>query len=228
MRKSLNGNPIVAIAVIAVLGIGVAFLLLSSLSHSSSSTETATTSSGPVVAPAVPSATPTAPATTDPAAAASATAPATTGAVDPVTGLPAAPTTAPAAPANVGSFVAGPGLPDAVVTAFKRGDAVALLIVKRDGIDDRAVHKGFRLVASTPRVTAFETLAEGVARYARITEGVDLDRVPALVVLRPKSVTGAGPPKATVTYGFNSPQQLVQAVHDALYKGPENLPYHPR
>ena len=169
------------------------------------------------------------PATTDPAATATTPAtPTTSGAVDPVTGLPAAPAAAPAAPAEVGSFVAGPGLPKAVVTAYKRDDAVALLIVKRDGIDDRAVHKGFRIVASTPHVTAFETLAKGVARYARITEGVDLDRVPALVVVRPRSVTGAGPPHATVTYGFNSPQQLVQAVHDALYKGPENLPYHPR
>ena len=115
-----------------------------------------------------------------------------------------------------------------MVAAYKRGDAVALLIVKRDGIDDRAVHKGFRIVASTPHVTAFEALAKGRRRYARITEGVDLDRVPALVVLRPRSLAGAGPPKATVTYGFNSPQQLDQAVHDALYKGPENLPYHPR
>jgi hypothetical protein len=115
-----------------------------------------------------------------------------------------------------------------VVAAYKSGDAVALLVVKRDGIDDRAVHKGFRQVSAMHGVTAFETLAENVARYSRLTEGVDLDRVPALVVLRPRSVTGSGPPRATVIYGFNSPQQLTQAVRDAVYKGPEDLPYHPR
>jgi hypothetical protein len=224
MRKSLNDNPIVAIAVIAVLGIGVAFLLLSSMSGSSSSS-TSTTSTTPGATSTVPGATSTTAAPT------TSTTPTTPGAVDPATGLPTAPAATPAtpaAPASVGSFVAGPGLPKAVVTAYEGGDAVALLIVKRNGIDDRDVTKGFRQVKAMHGVVAFETVAKGVARYARITEGVDLDRVPAMVVLRPKSVTGSGPPRATVVYGFNSPQQLTQAVRDALYNGPEDLPYHPR
>jgi hypothetical protein len=226
VRKSLNNNPIVTIAVIGVLGVGVAFLLLSSLSKPSNSSTTATSTTATSTVPgAVP--TTAAPPTTDPAAAASATTPPATGAVDPTTGLPVAPAGAPSAPATVGSFVAGPGLPKAVVAAYKRGDAVALLIVKRDGIDDRAVTKGYRSVTRMRNVTAFETLAKDVARYSRMTEGVNLDRVPALVVLRPRSVNGAGPPKATVTYGFSAPEQLTQAVRDALYKGPENLPYHP-
>lgn len=225
MRKSLNNNPLIAIAIVGVLGIGVAMLLLSSLSSGGSSEATSSTT-GATNAPA------TGAAPTDPAAAATTTAataptdPAAAAATDPATGLPAAPTAA-AAPPPVGSFVAGPGLPSAVVAAHKRDDAVALLVVKRNGIDDRAVRVGYRRASNVPHVTAFDTLAKHVAKYARITEGVDVDRVPALVVIRPRSVTGSGAPQATVTYGFNRPAQLVQAVKDALYNGPEDLPYHP-
>jgi hypothetical protein len=232
MRKSLNNNPLIAIGAVAVLGLGVALLLLSSLSSSGSSSEaTSSTTGATATTPAATGTTPTdpaAPAATTPAA--TPTDPAAAAAVDPATGLPAAPAApvAAAAPPPVGSFVAGPGLPSAVVTAYKRDDAVALLIVKRNGIDDRAVRVGYKRAAELPRVTAFQTLAEDVAKYARITEGVDLDRVPALVMIRPRSVTGSGPPQATVTYGFNSPAQFVQAVKDAQYKGPEDLPYHPR
>jgi len=107
-------------------------------------------------------------------------------------------------------------------------NAAIIRVVTRNGIDDRAVTVGFPIVVGIPRVAAFHTLAKHVARYARITEGVDLDRVPALVVIRPKKLTGSGPPVATVTYGFNGPAQLAQAVFDALYKGPEDLPYYPQ
>jgi hypothetical protein len=229
MRKSLNNNPIVAIAIVGVLGVGVAFLLLSSMSQSgSSSTSTTATTSTTSALPGATAPTAAAPTTSVPAtAAATPTAPPATGAVDPTTGLPVAPAAAPTPPTTVGSFAAGPGLPKAVVDAYKGGNAVALLIVKRDGIDDRDVQRGYRSVKNMKNVTSFEVLAQDVARYARLTEGVDLDRAPALVVLRPRSLTGSGPPKATVTYGFNRPEQLTQAVRDALYKGPENLPYHP-
>ena len=242
MRKSLNNNPLIAILVIGVLGVGVALFLMSSMSSSSSSstdttattTDTTATTTDPTAAPttasaptgtAVPTTGTAAPTTSVPDA--SATAPAPTGeTVDPTTGLPV-PAPAATTPPPVGSFAAGPGLPKSVVSAHKQGDAVALLIVKRNGIDDRAVRGGFRKVVAMPQVAAFETLAKHVARYARITQGVDLDRVPALVVIRPKSRSGSGPPQATVTYGFNDPAQLVQAARDALYHGPENLPYHP-
>jgi hypothetical protein len=227
MRKSLNGNPLVALAIIGVLGLGVGLLLLSSMGSSGSSSTTTTATDPAATAATAATAAPTTPAPTDGSTVAP---PATTAptAVDPATGLPAAPAAVPATPPVTGSFAAGPGLPAPVVTAYKQGDAIALLVVKRNGIDDHAVRAGFRIVTAMPHVTAFQTIAKHVARYARIAEGVDLDRVPALVVVRPKSLTKSGPPRATVTYGFNSPAQLVQAVEDGLYRGPENLPYHPR
>lgn len=223
MRKSLNDNPLIAVVVLGGLGIVVAFLLLSGMSGGSSSSSdtstaaTTTTSAVPGAAPTTPA--PTAAAPTDPAAAP---------AVDPATGAPVAPGT-PAAPTPpVGKFVAGPGLPARVVSAYEGGNAVALLVVKRDGIDDKAVGVGYPIITAIPHVATFRTLAKHVARYSRIAEGVDLDRVPALVVIRPKKLTDSGPPQATVTYGFNGPAQLAQAVFDSLYKGPENLPYYPQ
>ena len=64
-----------------------------------------------------------------------------------------------------------------------------------------------------------------IARYATIAQGVDVDRVPALVVLRPKRLDH-GVATASVHYGFQSPESVVQAVVDAGYKGP-TLDYHP-
>ena len=62
-------------------------------------------------------------------------------------------------------------------------------------------------------------------RYASVTVGLDLNRVPAVVVMKPKRLSG-GIPQATVDYGFQTPESLVQAVRDADYKGPE-VTYHP-
>jgi len=231
MRKSLNDNPIVTVIVIGVLGIGVAFLLISSMSSSSSSSSSTTPTSSASTTPVTPGAAPTAtaPSTAAPTATTPSTAPTDPAAatIDPTTGAPVTPAAAPAPAAPVGAFVAGPGLPAPVVKAYKSGDAVALLVVKKNGIDDAAVRVGYPIVTAIPHVATFETLATHVARYARIAEGVNLDRVPALVVIRPKSLTGSGPPQATVTYGFTGPVQLAQAVFDSLYRGAENLPYHP-
>ena len=69
--------------------------------------------------------------------------------------------------------------------------------------------------------------ASQVARYSRITQGVGVSQAPALVVVRPRS-GGSSVPEATVDYGFRTPQGVVQAVHDALYKGPDDLPYDPK
>ena len=71
------------------------------------------------------------------------------------------------------------------------------------------------------------TNAGHIARYARITQGVDVNRVPALIVLG-RAPHATGRPTATVSYGFRGPDSVDQAVRDALYKGPTNLPYYPR
>jgi hypothetical protein len=69
--------------------------------------------------------------------------------------------------------------------------------------------------------------AKDVAGYSRITQGVGVNRAPALVVVRPRDVSGSVP-QAQVSYGFRNSQSVVQAVHDALYTGRDNLPYSPR
>ncbi len=74
-------------------------------------------------------------------------------------------------------------------------------------------------------VSLFIVPAEEIARYAAITVGLDVNRVPALVVMKPKKLSG-GTPQASVDYGVQTPQSVVQAVLDANYHGRE-VTYHP-
>ena len=67
--------------------------------------------------------------------------------------------------------------------------------------------------------------AKQIYRYAAITVGLDVNRVPALVVMRPKRLSG-GTPQASVDYGFQTSQSVLQAVRDAAYDGRE-VTYHP-
>jgi hypothetical protein len=112
-----------------------------------------------------------------------------------------------------------------VISAWNQGDAVVLLIAKGGATDDRLVRSSVQAL-SEPGVAVFVADAGQVARYSRITQGVGVDRVPALVVVRPKRLSG-GTPQATVSYGFRDTQSVVQAVDDALYSGKDDLPYSP-
>jgi hypothetical protein len=75
-------------------------------------------------------------------------------------------------------------------------------------------------------VAVFVAESKNVASYSRIAEGVNLDRVPALVVLEPKRQVQGELPAATISYGYRGPESVNQAVQDILYDGKE-LPYHP-
>ena len=119
----------------------------------------------------------------------------------------------------------GPGLPADVAQAYKGGNAVVLLIVKDGATDDDLVRDSVSQI-SRSGVSVFVAPASDVARYSRITQGAGVNRVPALVVVRPRS-TGGQVPQATVSYGFRSTASVVQAVDDALYRGPDDVPYHP-
>jgi hypothetical protein len=125
------------------------------------------------------------------------------------------------------ALIPGPGLPRPVVTAWKSGDAIALLIVRGGGTDDRLVRGSVESLSGDSSVAVFVARAKDVARYSRITQGVGVDRAPALVVVRPRSESGSVP-QAQVSYGFRDSQSVVQAVHDAVYSGPDDLPYSPR
>ncbi len=221
MRKAINDNPMVQIGVIGLLVVVVGFFLLTQMGKGSSTSSTSsTTASAAPDASATPSDS-SATATTPPASTA------TTPSVSAPSTTPAAPAGSAAAPAAAGEFVAGPGLPRPVVQAYNADKVVVLLVVRRGGIDDDAVKASVERMSGLSDTAVFMTNAGRVSRYSRIASGVDLDRVPALIVLRPQKLTH-GTPTATVSYGFRGPASVAQAIADALYNGPTNVPYYPK
>ena len=118
-----------------------------------------------------------------------------------------------------------PAPPRAVVSAFDAGETVAILFVRDGGIDDRLVKDSVQRLEAIGGVATFVVPSHQLARYVSIAQGVDLNRVPALVVIRPKHLSGAYDP-ASVQYGFQSAESVVQAVVDARYHG-GTLAYHP-
>lgn len=197
MREKLNSNPTAQIALIGILVLGVGFLLLTQMGGGSESEET----------PATAEASTPVPATTEAAAPA-------TGTAAPIADVPAAASTLPTPP-----------LPAPVLRAYRSSKTVVLLIVRGGGVDDRFVAQSVHSLTSLGDVNVFVTRAKHIARYAAITLGVDVERVPALVVLRPRRLS-RGTLQATVSYGYQSPQSVAQAVLDASYRGPEPT-YHP-
>lgn len=116
-------------------------------------------------------------------------------------------------------------LPHDVLAAWNDNKTVVLLFVHDGGIDDKLVKDATGRLTSLPEAATFVIPASKISRYAAITEGVGVNRVPALVVVRPKHLHQTIP-TASVSYGFQSGQSIVQAVIDAGYKGP-TLDYHP-
>lgn len=123
------------------------------------------------------------------------------------------------------SSLDAPPLPRHVLRAYEAGKTVALLFVREGGIDDRLVKRATTGLASFPDVSLFVVPASRISRYAEISEGVGVQRVPALVVVTPKRLKQSVP-TASVSYGFQSPQSIKQAVIDAGYRGP-TVDYHP-
>jgi len=121
--------------------------------------------------------------------------------------------------------IAAPPLPKPVLRAWKANQTLVLLFVHDGGIDDKRVKVATEGLAGFRDAKVFIVPAKQIARYAAITEGVGVDRVPALVVVTPKHLDKSVP-TASVSYGFQSPQSVAQAVIDAGYKG-RTLDYHP-
>jgi hypothetical protein len=213
LRESLNKNPMVQIGIIGLLAVGVAFLLMTRVINrdTGGADEPAATETTPATTPA------------DTAAPPAAGAPATEAPAVPAPTDSAVPPPATEAPAA--EFAAGPGLPGKVVDAYENGDTVVLLVSRKDGIDDDAMRKTVNRFAGEGNVAFFDTLARGIADYSRVAQGVDVDRVPALIVLSPKSVSG-DVPSASVSYGFRGPDSVKQAIADAGFEG-RDVPYFP-
>jgi hypothetical protein len=205
MREKLNSNPLAQVALIGFLLVAVGIFVMSSMGGGEEEPESTTTSATL--------------STPEGSASVTATVTAPTGEA----GASAAPGAVPALPPGAAS--AAPPLPRAVTDAFEANRTVALLFVSNGGIDDRLVKDAAAGLAALSGVSTFVVPASRISQYAAIAQGVAVDRVPALVVLRPKRLD-QGIPSASVSYGFQSPESIVQAVVDARYKGP-TVDYHP-
>jgi hypothetical protein len=126
---------------------------------------------------------------------------------------------------EVPTSVPAPPPPQAFTAAYESGKTVVLLVVHDGGIDDRLTAEAASILTVVPQVKLITVPVEKLPRYASVTVGLDLNRVPALVVLKPKRLSG-GIPQATVDYGFQTPESILLAVSDANYHGPEAT-YHP-
>lgn len=116
-------------------------------------------------------------------------------------------------------------LPHRVSAAYDAGKTVVLLIVHDGGIDDRLTAAATQYARTVPGTALIVVPARQVARYSAVTVGLAVNRVPALVVMKPRRLSG-GVVQATVSYGYQTPASVVQAVRDASYQGPEET-YHP-
>jgi hypothetical protein len=197
MREALNSNPLAQAAVVGVLLVCVAIFVISSGGGGEEEGgEAAATSSS-----------------------------SSTTAVAPTESAPSASLESAPAEVSPSAAAAAPPLPRPVMRAWKANETPVLLFVRDGGIDDRLVKTATSGLTGFRDTAVFIVPASQISRYAAITEGVGVDRVPALVVVTPRHLDRSVP-TASVSYGFQSPQSVAQAVIDAGYKGPM-VDYHP-
>lgn len=206
MREKLNENPIAQLALIGALLVAGVFILLKpgggEAAEESSAGEVTASVNGATATGATPGE-------------------AVEGAVESLEEGGAVAGAASAVPTTISA----PPPPAPVTAAYEAGKTVVLLVVHDGGIDDALTRAAAEHLASVPQAALFVVPAARVARYAAITIGLDVSQVPALIVMRPKRLS-QGVPQATVEYGLQTPESIVQAVRDASYRGPE-LTYHP-
>ena len=129
--------------------------------------------------------------------------------------------------AAISSSVPAPPLPPAVAAAYEANDVVGVLFVRDGGIDDKLVKRYANLVraAASGTVKLWVVPVKEIAKYGAVTLGLGVQRVPAFVFLRPKSLSEGGI-QGSVLYGYQTPANIIQALADATYDGPDGS-YHP-
>ncbi len=127
--------------------------------------------------------------------------------------------------AEVPTSIPAPPPPREFTAAYDSGQTVVLLVVHNGGIDDKLAARAAGAIEGMSGVTLIRVPLKQLPRYASVTVGLALNRMPALVVMRPQKLSH-GVPQATVDYGFQTTATMAQAVRDAAYKGPE-ASYHP-
>lgn len=235
MRKALNENPMVQVAVLAVCAVIFAVILFTSVLKKDeappATTTTPTTAATDPAATSGSTAPATDPASADPSSAdpssASSTPPASGTASPPASSTPPAASTppAPAGGTPADGLLPSKGLPEDVLVAFAKNKAIALLVVDPKGAVDQQVKSFTETLEARDDVEVFVVKVGDIAKYSRITQGVSVDRTPALVVVRPRKLTDSVP-VASVSYGFRGPRSINQAVKDALYDG-KQVPSYP-
>jgi hypothetical protein len=210
MRDALNNNPLAQIAVIGVLLVGVAVFVMTSggggeEEEASGGAEATVSVAGTTASGSATGATP---------------GEAVEGAVE-----AAEDSLSTALSGGAPAGLAAPPLPRPVLRAWRADRTLVLLFVRDGGIDDRLVRTSTAGLDGFREATVFVVPAAKIFRYAAITEGVGVDRVPALVVVTPRHLKKTVP-TASVSYGFQSPASIAQAVIDAGYEGP-TVDYHP-
>jgi hypothetical protein len=213
MREKLNSNPILQAALIGLLGVAVAFLLVTRVLNRGGDPP-------PADAPVATETAAPAPAATDPTAAAPAAPSA------PATPSSPAPQPAPGV-VTAESFKAGPGLPKDVVAAYDNDRTVVVLIIRGNASDDQRLRTTVEKLRGRTDVELFVVKAADIAKFSRIAQGVNVNRTPALIVVEPKRLAKGPLPTATVSYGFRGLKSAAQAVNDSQYKGKSNLPFYP-
>jgi len=217
MREALNSNPLVQLGVVGVLLVAVAIFLMSSGGGEEESAGSGEATTEATVAVAGANASGSATGATPGEA--------VEGAVEAATEAAGSEALGAALSGAAPTGIAAPPLPHPVLRAWKANKTLVLLFVHDGGIDDKRVKLATRGLSGFPDAKVFIVPAKRIAHYAAISEGVGVDRVPALVVVTPRRLDKSIP-TASVSYGFQSPQSVAQAVIDAGYKG-RTLDYHP-
>jgi hypothetical protein len=230
LSGTLEQNPMLQVIVIGGLILLFGLLLyMRVLNQSTGATTPSPSESAPAVTPA-PSA------DTADSAAPPASQEGTAGSAAPSQDGPEAPSTpatppesVPGAPSAFETMTPGPGLPADVSRAYKADKVVVLSIHQLGGVPERisldTLRRLQRSLGVDHNIAIFTFNVSRISRYARITQGVNVNRVPALVVIKPFSLSPDGVPQATVRYGYMGEQNAAQAVIDAAYSGP-TLPYY--
>jgi hypothetical protein len=218
MREKLNENQTAQIALVAVLALVVGYLVLSS-SGGGGSSSAASTPATSAPATSTEGGTVVSTTTIQPTTGTVESTGTTESAADTVESTPTAATSGVTAPA-------GRPLPKAVDQAYKQGETIALLVYRPGGIDDKKVSEAASVLTGMPGVAYFSTSVDHVADYSAITGPLGLSGAPALIVVQPRRRSEGDTVTATVDYGFQSAQDIKQAVIDAGYKGPD-LTYAP-
>lgn len=204
MRKALNENPMVQLGVLGVGLLLLGVMLFSTVLKGEETPEPAASTADPAAATATPPVEGESPA-------------------PPAEAAPPPATPSGSEPDRVAALEPSKGLPDDVVRAYAADRPFALLVIDPKAVADEQLEEWIEILSARRGLETFVVKTKDIVKYARITQGAAVSSTPALVMVRPRKLTG-NVPTAIVSTGFEGPRSLEQALDDALYKGRERTP----